>query len=142
MTLRLTLKPGEVLRVGRSSLTVVSQATCTVLIDGGVPILRQSDCVVAGESDDPVMCLRMIVQELYLDGALSAPGASFYAAIAGVLDFLPGAAEDVRRIHAAIDAGSMWEAVKLCKRLHLRSGLAQPSPAQSRGLPQLASPEL
>lgn len=117
MTLRLVLKPGEVLMLGRTRLTLVSQGNCTVLVDGSGPILRTQDYVEADDTADPVARLRYVVQQIYLEDDAEAHRAALAGAVDEVQAAFPALQTELRRLRVAIAGGSLWEAVKICRRL-------------------------
>lgn len=117
MTLRLVLKPGEVLMLGRTRLTLVSQGNCTVLVDGSGPVLRTQDYVEADDTADAVARLRYVVQQIYLEDDAEAHHAALEGALDDVQAAFPALQTELRRLRVAIAGGSLWEAVKICRRL-------------------------
>lgn len=117
MTLRLVLKPGEVLMLGRTRLTLVSQGNCTVLVDGSGPVLRTQDYVEVDDTADAVARLRYVVQQIYLEDDAEAHHAALEGALDDVHAAFPALQTELRRLRVAIAGGSLWEAVKICRRL-------------------------
>ena len=117
MTLKLTLKPGESVFIGTTRLSVVSRATCTVLIDGDAPVIRASEWLDEPEGTEALPRLRYILQEMYLRDDRVGLIQEYFVAAAALLAEMPGARAAVSRINELLMTGSLWEAVKVGKEL-------------------------
>lgn len=66
MFLKLTLKPGEPVHVGRARISVLSSATAQLLIEGHMPILRHGLYLEPEEQETELDRFVGFVQEIYL----------------------------------------------------------------------------
>ena len=126
MTLKLTLKPGESVFIGTTRLSVVSRATCTVLIDGKAPVIRASEWLDEAGATEALPRFRYILQEMYLRDDRVGLIQEYFVAAAALLAEMPGARTGVNRINELLMIGSLWEAVKVGKEL-ARQSPAMPS---------------
>ncbi len=121
MTLKLTLKPGESVFIGTTRLSVVSRATCTVLIDGNAPVIRASEWLNESEATEALPRLRYILQEMYLRDDRVGLIQDYFVAAANLLAEMPQARISVARINELLLTGSLWDAVKVGKDLARQS---------------------
>ncbi|PZQ19063.1 MAG: flagellar biosynthesis repressor FlbT [Ancylobacter novellus] len=68
MTLKVDLKPGERIVVGRSVVTNGATRS-TLLIDGAEPVLRERDILKESDADTPAKRIAYVVQMMYLAGS-------------------------------------------------------------------------
>jgi hypothetical protein len=66
MFLKLTLKPGEPVHVGRARISVLSTGTAQLLIEGHMPILRHNLYLEPEEQETELDRFVGFVQEIYL----------------------------------------------------------------------------
>lgn len=130
MTLKLTLKPGESVFIGTTRLSVVSRATCTVLIDGNAPVIRASEWLDEIEATGALPRFRYILQEMYLRDDRVGLIQEYFVAAATLLAEMPQARDGVSRVNELLMTGSLWEAVRVGKEL--ARSLAPETPARSR----------
>jgi flagellar biosynthesis regulator FlbT len=130
MTLKLTLKPGESVFIGTTRLSVVSRATCTVLIDGNAPVIRASEWLDETDATETLPRFRYILQEMYLRDDRVGLIQEYFVAAANLLAERPEARAWVSRTNELLMTGSLWEAVKVGKELARR--LAPEAPARGR----------
>jgi flagellar biosynthesis regulator FlbT len=128
MTLKLTLKPGESVFIGTTRLSVVSRATCTVLIDGNAPVIRASEWLNESEATEALPRFRYILQEMYLRDDRVGLIQDYFVAAANLLAEMPQARISVARINELLLDGSLWDAVKVGKDLARQSS----APAEER----------
>lgn len=67
MTLKVELKPGERIVIGRSVVTN-GQSRTSMLIDGAEPVLRERDIYKEQDVDTPAKRIAYVVQMMYLAG--------------------------------------------------------------------------
>jgi flagellar protein FlbT len=68
MTLKVELKPGERIVIGRSVVTNGSSRT-SLLIDGHEPVMRERDILKEEDADTPAKRIAYVVQMMYLAGS-------------------------------------------------------------------------
>ena len=118
MTLRLTLKPGEAVLIGTSRLTVVSKGSCTVILEGDLPVMRAAECITEAEATDPLSRFRFVLQEIYLRNDLASLQADYFRAASRLVAARPDMLTLVERTNELLMAGALWDAVRLA-RTHL-----------------------
>ncbi len=116
MTLKLTLRVGEAIHIGKLRLVVEAKSTCTIFIDGTAPILRETECVSA-DATDPVSRLRYTLQRMYLEEEPLTWLSRYLAAATAVIDALPAEAARVAKITDFVAAGDLWSAIRASRTL-------------------------
>lgn len=66
--LKLAIKPGEKIYIGRSTLLIRADTTVTVYIDGDQPVLKDREAIDPQTAVTPVAQLHLLLQEMYLHG--------------------------------------------------------------------------
>lgn len=66
--LKLAIKPGEKIYIGRSTLLIRADTTVTVYIDGDQPVLKDREAIDPKTAVTPVDQLHALLQEMYLHG--------------------------------------------------------------------------
>ena len=117
MTLKLTLKPGESVYIGHTRLTVASQATCTVYVDGVAPVLRANEMI--GESDiaESVSRFRYVLQQMYLGDDVQAMLTDYVDAVSQLLAERPDLTSNVHDVNQMVRIGRLYEAVKIGRKM-------------------------
>ncbi len=67
MALKITLKPGERMILGGTVVTNANPASCDLVIENKVPILRQKDILSEKDADTPCRRIYFAVQLMYID---------------------------------------------------------------------------
>jgi flagellar biosynthesis repressor protein FlbT len=68
MSLKILLKPGEYIYVGKTRIILVSDQTAALVVDGTLPVLRQTDHLPPEQATSPAERLYVLLQDVYLDG--------------------------------------------------------------------------
>lgn len=114
MTLKLTLKPGEAVYIGLTRLTVVSGATCTVLVDGNAPVLRSNE-MVADTCVDLLDQYRYLLQQMYLSG--DSRLMLDYVDVTGRLAReMPALSDAIFAANSKVRDGRLYDAIKIVNR--------------------------
>ncbi len=79
--LKLAIKPGEKIYIGRATLLIRADTTVTVYIDGDQPVLKDREAIDPDMAETPLQKLRLLLQEIYLHGQ-SAPHMVSYRKLA------------------------------------------------------------
>jgi flagellar biosynthesis regulator FlbT len=116
MTLKLTLRVGEAIHIGKLRLVVEAKSTCTIFIDGSAPVLRETECVSA-DAADPVSRLRYALQRMYLEGEPLAWLSRYLAAATAVVDAMPAETARVAKITDLVSTGDLWSAIRASRTL-------------------------
>ena len=66
--LKLAIKPGEKIYIGRSTLLIRADTTVTVYIDGDQPVLKDREAIDPKTAVTPVDQLHVLLQDMYLHG--------------------------------------------------------------------------
>ncbi|HCE22373.1 MAG TPA: hypothetical protein DF282_07630 [Hyphomonas sp.] len=66
--LKLAIKPGEKIYIGRSTLLIRADTTVTVYIDGDQPVLKDREAIDPQTVATPVDQLHLLLQDMYLHG--------------------------------------------------------------------------
>jgi flagellar biosynthesis regulator FlbT len=119
MTLKLTLRVGEAIHIGKLRLVVEAKSTCTIFIDGSAPVLRETEYVRAADTD-PITRLRYPVQQMYLEGDPMRWLPDYLAAAKALAVLLPEEAERIGTITAMVTAGEFWAALRAGRQLSRR----------------------
>jgi flagellar biosynthesis repressor protein FlbT len=67
MALKITLKPQEKMIIGNAVLINPSNASCDLVIENKVPILRQKDIMNEAAADTPARRIYFVIQMMYID---------------------------------------------------------------------------
>ena len=122
MTLKLTLKPGESVYIGKTRLTVEAQATCTVYVNGSAPIMRANEMIEPGAANESVSRYRYVLQEMYLSDDFQTMIADYVEAVAKLLAERPDLSENVQEANQMVRLGKLYDAVKIGRRMAARHG--------------------
>ncbi|WMT86217.1 flagellar biosynthesis repressor FlbT [Pelagibacterium sp. 26DY04] len=66
--LKLVIKPGEKIYIGRSTLLIRADTTVTVYINGDQPVLKDREAIDPQTAVTPVDQLHLLLQDMYLHG--------------------------------------------------------------------------
>ena len=67
MALKITLKPGERMIIGGAVLTSGNSASCDLVIENKIPILRQKDILSEETANSPCRRIYYAIQLMYID---------------------------------------------------------------------------
>lgn len=68
MALKLNLKPGDRLYMGTSKVLVTGTGYATIIIEGDMPVLRESDAIEPDDVTTIAQRFRYAIQQAYLSG--------------------------------------------------------------------------
>lgn len=66
MALKVNLRSGDRLWMGTSNIEVIAEGYTTLIINGDIPVLRDSDAIFPGPNATPAQRFRYAVQQSYL----------------------------------------------------------------------------
>ncbi len=90
MALKLTLKPGERIILGGAVVTNGGAASCDLVIDNKIPILRQKDILTEKGADSPCRRIYYAIQLMYIDeGNLAAYHKTYWELVREVVRAAP-----------------------------------------------------
>lgn len=121
MTLKLSLKSGESVFVGRTRLTIEADATCVVYVNGDAPILRANEMVDAAKATDSLGRFRYVLQEMYLSNDVGALVTDYVEAVSRLLSEHPELGRNVLEANEKLRLGKLYEAVRIGKRMSSRN---------------------
>ena len=116
MTLKVELKPGERIVIGRSVVTNGATRTA-LLIDGQDPVLRERDILREADADTPAKRICYAVQMMYLAGSTDAT-LPIYAQLArDALQAAPSMLDLVERTNNYVLTGQLYKAFREARKL-------------------------
>ena len=113
MSLKITVKPNESTRIGRSEITVVSDQNSTIIIGGEVPVLRAEHVIEAHFVRTVMQKLHYVLQERYLSEDADWHPSEYFSLTARLIDDCPEASIWVCETNQLLISGRLYEAVKL-----------------------------
>ncbi|KQT90522.1 flagellar biosynthesis repressor FlbT [Methylobacterium sp. Leaf466] len=116
MPLKIELKPFERLLIGGAAIRNGSRRSSFV-IETVTKFLRESDIITEREADTACKRLYLTLTVLYLADDPSGPENLFVAQASEVMAMVPSMAPFIRDIHAQIEAGDFYRALKRGKDL-------------------------
>lgn len=131
MGLKLTIKPGERFFVGASEVLVACDHITTVAIGGTAPVLREEDYVEPSEVDTLADALRLIVQQIYLTGAITDLHEKYLDNFQRLWQEEPDLHGRLAQVNVLLMQGQFYRAVKTAK-------LLTTSPAHAKNLRMVA----
>jgi flagellar protein FlbT len=117
LALKLTMKPGEQLLIGSSRLTVVSEATCTVIVEGEAPVLRADEAIEPDQAVTPLQHLHLCLQQMYLTGDTKAHLDGYFELTKALLIQQPHLAEWISDLNRLLIEGANYRAVKAASKM-------------------------
>jgi flagellar biosynthesis repressor protein FlbT len=118
MALKITLKPGERMMIGRAVVTNGSAASCDLVIENKTPILRQKDILTEEKADSPCRKVYYAVQLMYIDeGNLAAYHKLYWDLVLEIVKAAPSTVALIDSINEHILSRRYYQALKLTKRL-------------------------
>lgn len=122
MTLKLTLRPGEAVHIGKVRIVVEARSTSVIYIDGDAPVMREAECVDPADAA-PLNRMRYVLQQMYLENDRLGWLGGYYAAAAALLVAMPLEVREIDRISGLVGAGDLWGAVRAARDLSRRQQL-------------------
>ena len=116
MSLKVELKPGERLIIGKCVVTNSDQRT-RLFIDGRAPILREKDILTPETADSPAKRVYLAVQLMYLDEDTSKLQKEYFALVDEILQAAPSMLPYVDEINNEILTGELYKALKAAGKL-------------------------
>jgi len=116
VSLKVELKPGERLIVGKCLITNSDQRT-RLFIDGQVPILREKDILTAETADTPAKRIYLAVQLMYLEDDIAAFKENYFELMQDMARAAPSATPFLDEISNEILTGSVYKALRVAKKL-------------------------
>ncbi len=108
MTLKVELKPGERIVVGRSVITN-GQARTSLLIDGKEPVLRERDILQEEDADTPAKRICYAVQMMYLGGSQQSLLPIYTELTRAALKAAPSMGDIVERMNNCVLTGQLYK---------------------------------
>lgn len=116
MTLKVDLKPGERIVIGRSVVTN-GQARSSLLIDGSEPVLRERDILREEAADTPAKRIAYVVQMMYLAGQQDALLPAYTELARGVMKAAPSMIGLVESVTNHVLTGQLYKAFREARKL-------------------------
>lgn len=116
MALKVELKPGERIIIGRSLITNDNQRT-RLYIEGDAPILREKDILTPETADSPAKRLYLCIQLMYLSEDVGKFQAEFASLSKDFVQAAPSATPIIATISNLILSGSLYKAMREARNL-------------------------
>lgn len=112
MALKINLKAGERLLIATSRLTVASEGYTTIIIEGDLPVMRESESITLEQAQTPRARIYYHMQQFYL--SQSAEHMKIVQAISETLSDDERA--EVQHVLNHVEAGSIFTALKAARK--------------------------
>lgn len=116
MALKLLVKPNERLFVGSGSILIVSDTTVTIIVDGDMPVLRETDYLPPENANTPARSFYLTLQSMYLSGDIEGARDSVLNRAKIFLEASPSDSAAIAEISDRLD-GELYKAIKLARAL-------------------------
>lgn len=116
MTLKVELKPGERIVIGRSVVTNGPVRTA-LLIDGNEPVLRERDILKEADADTPAKRIAYAVQMMYLAGGTKNLLPIYTELTLDALRAAPSMAKIVDAMTNCVLTGQLYKAFREARKL-------------------------
>lgn len=118
MALKITLKPGERMILGGAVVTNASAASCELVIENRIPLLRQKDIMTEVRADSPCRRIYLSIQLMYIDEAnLASYQKTYWDLVRDLTRAAPSTVGLIDAISEQIFRRSYYQALKLAKKL-------------------------
>jgi flagellar biosynthesis repressor protein FlbT len=118
MALKITLKPGERMVIGGAVLTNGNSASCDLVIENKIPILRQKDILTEERANSPCRRIYYAIQLMYIDEHnLAAYHKLYWDLVKDLVHAAPSTLVLIDSISEHILQQQYYKALKLTKRL-------------------------
>ena len=116
MPLKVELKPGEKIILGRAVITNGDQRTRFTL-DGDAPLLREKDILTPDNADSPAKLIYLAVQMMYLEQDIDKHHQHYFKLVTDVLSAAPSLSGEISNINNHILTGNLYKGLKDAKSL-------------------------
>lgn len=116
MTLKVELKPGERIVIGRSVVTN-GPARTSLLIDGTEPVMRERDIMKEGDADTPAKRIAYVVQMMYLAGSNDALLPAYTELVRESLRAAPSMSSIADGMTNCVLTGQLYKAYREARKL-------------------------
>jgi len=116
MPLKVELKPGEKIILGRAVITNGDSRTRFTL-DGSAPLLREKDIMTTKMANSPAKLVYLAVQMMYLDQDVEKHHADYFKLVTDILQAAPSLAAEISSINNNILTGNLYKGLKNAKSL-------------------------
>lgn len=116
MALKVELKPGERIVIGKSVITN-SDARIRFFIEGDAPILREKDILTPATASSPAKNIYLSLQLMYLADDIAAHHDSYFQLVSDFLKAAPSALPYVAEINNHILNDELYKGLRAAKRL-------------------------
>ncbi len=118
MALKIKLKPGEKMILGGAAVTNANSASCDLIIENNVPILRQKDIMTEKEAVSPCSQIYLVIQLMYIDREnLLSYINSYWKLVQNVVQAAPSTVGLIDQISERVLNKQHYQALKLAKQL-------------------------
>lgn len=118
MALKITLKPGERMILGGAVLTNGSPASCDLVIENKIPILRQKDILTEEKATSPCRRIYYAIQLMYIDEThLTTYHKIYWDLVKDLVRAAPTTVVLIDSINEHILQRRYYQALKLTKKL-------------------------
>lgn len=116
MPLKVELKPGEKIILGRAVITNGDQRARFTL-DGDAPLLREKDILTPDSADSPAKLIYLAVQMMYLEQDIDKHHQHYFKLVTDVLSAAPSLSGEISNINNHILTGNLYKGLKDAKSL-------------------------
>jgi flagellar protein FlbT len=135
MSLKVELKPGERMIIGKVLITNSDQRT-RLYIEGHTPILREKDILSPATADSPAKRIYLAVQLMYLEDDVEGLRRDYFVLVNDMVTAAPSTMKLVDQINNEILTGSLYKALKAAKKLiQYEQGILLDAAAGGAGVP-------
>lgn len=135
MSLKVELKPGERMIIGKVLITNADQRA-RLYIEGRTPILREKDILSPATADSPAKRIYLAVQLMYLDESVDAVRQQYFSLVNEMVAAAPSTVKLVDQINNEILTGSLYKALKTARKLiQYEEGLLSNAAGSGSGVP-------
>ena len=116
MTLKVELKPGERVVIGRSVVTN-GQVRTSLLIDGTEPVLRERDILKEADAGTPAKRIAYVVQMMYLAGTADALLSAYTELVRASVKAAPSMSSIADTVTNCVLTGQLYKAFREARKL-------------------------
>jgi flagellar biosynthesis repressor protein FlbT len=116
MALKVELKPGEKIVIGKVSLRN-GDSRARFYIEGQAPILRERDILSADSADSPAKLIYFAVQLMYVEDSIEKHHDMYFRCVQDFVSAAPSSTPLVMEINNRILSGDFYKALKAAKEL-------------------------
>jgi flagellar protein FlbT len=117
MSLKLNLRPGESLLIGRAKITNGGDKRCILIVSGEENMLRENLLLLEKDATTPVKRLYFVVQGIYLSEKKEELFPLYFDMVRAVVDAYPFLVLHVTDVSQMILEGRYYDAVNRCHAL-------------------------